>query len=520
MRIRLALVLVLAASVSTLVATQTQRPVFRPKVVLVPIDVRVLDDHGALVTDLEARNFSIFEDGRRQEIAFFEKSPAAGSTPGKSETGRTFLISLARGRLQGPSKGLTNLIQFVRRDLSASDRVGIVAYDRVSELTVNHESVAAFLERYADEHEAIENVLANYFTGLQAMYWDHVMPEGIQKKIDHLFEGHASPEFRRLPRLVAPDEDAYRRERDDILADRDHAEERMATLVIAEQDLDNLYTSVEVLRFLPGEKHLIFISDQPAEALRLKDAERAAALASDGRVSVSFVQVGGDPGKGWVRDTPGGPPRFDTRTFNQLFALENFRSATRMTGGTFSAYEYADRALSRIDERTRSGYVLAYYPSHDSNDGKMRKITVNVDRKGLTVSHRQSYLAAEAPAPSELPAVMARDRISAAFDDWRDFPEIGVTLTANVSGSQLEVDAEIDPASVGTSGAVSDLFVGITADRSRTKILARSQDLVAPGSWRIHKLLPIKMPASGARVKVVVYDQVRDRVGSATVKLK
>jgi VWFA-related protein len=520
MRGRLALGLLLTAG-STFVVAQTQRPVFRPKVVLVPVDVRVLDEHGALVRNLEARNFSIFEDGRRQEIAFFEKTAPADSVAARSDTARTFLIALGRGRLQGPSKGLQSLIQFVRHDLSANDRIGVVAYDRVSELTTHHEQVAAFLERYADQHEAIENVMANYFTGLHAMYWDRVMPADLQTKIDRVFEGPALPAFRRLPRLVAPDDEAYRRERDEILADRDRAEERMATLIIKEQDLDNLYTSVEVLRFLPGEKHVIFVAGQPPEGITLKEAERFATLASDGRVSVSLLQVGGDPGKGWVVDKPGAQPRFDTRSFPQLFALEAFRSATRITGGAFSAYEYADNALSRIDDRTRSGYVLAYYPSQDSSDGKLRKITVAVDRKGLTVSHRQFYLAAEGPSTAELPATMARDRIGAAFDDWRDFHDIGVTVEAAVKGSELEVNATIDPASLGNSEVPSSFFVGITADRSRTKVLARFQDRIDVGiDWRIHKLLPIKTPVKGARVKIVIYDQARDRIGSATVKLK
>jgi hypothetical protein len=52
-------------------------------------------------------------------------------------------------------------------------------------------------------------------------------------------------------------------------------------------------------------------------------------------------------------------------------------------------------------------------------------------------------------------------------------------------------------------------------------VLARFQDRVdVGGDWRIHKLLPIKTPVHGARVKVVVYDQARDRLGAASVKLK
>src|SRR5688572_21857256 len=52
------------------VGAQTQQPI-RSGIVLVPLDVRVVDRDGNPVTDLTAADFTVYENGIRQEIAHF-----------------------------------------------------------------------------------------------------------------------------------------------------------------------------------------------------------------------------------------------------------------------------------------------------------------------------------------------------------------------------------------------------------------------------------------------------------------
>jgi Ca-activated chloride channel family protein len=51
-----------------------QRPAFRGSVDVVPLTVTVTDGSRRHVTDLEQHDFKVFEDGRLQEIAFFQKT--------------------------------------------------------------------------------------------------------------------------------------------------------------------------------------------------------------------------------------------------------------------------------------------------------------------------------------------------------------------------------------------------------------------------------------------------------------
>jgi hypothetical protein len=119
------------------------RGAFRSRVVLVPIDVRVVDERGNPVADLTERDFTIFEDDVRQDIRHFA---AHAFTARRSETGRgatlrrapgfemapvehrTFLIVMGRGRLNSPGDGLDAMLDFVRDRLLPQDQVGVLAF--------------------------------------------------------------------------------------------------------------------------------------------------------------------------------------------------------------------------------------------------------------------------------------------------------------------------------------------------------------------------------------------------------
>jgi Ca-activated chloride channel family protein len=75
---RLALCLVMAAGVGVLGAQQKPAPtppqVFRAGVELVSLNVTVTDSAGRYVTDLGEADFSVFEDGAKQDLTFFNRN--------------------------------------------------------------------------------------------------------------------------------------------------------------------------------------------------------------------------------------------------------------------------------------------------------------------------------------------------------------------------------------------------------------------------------------------------------------
>ena len=209
----LALLILLAQGV----AGQQPPPTFRGGTVLVPIDVRVLDKAGDAVRDLTRDDFTVLEDGVVQQITQFSATDYTAPLPRRDDARaaaiderrlphRTLLIVLGRGRLQGPSRGFDAIESFIRTRLSPRDRLGLVAYDRVTDLTTDHASILRLLRVYRSAHEEIEALLDHWFSGLTAFFTRRDAPPGIQRKIDAIFTHPDAPPARHLVSLAAPGE--------------------------------------------------------------------------------------------------------------------------------------------------------------------------------------------------------------------------------------------------------------------------------------------------------------------------
>jgi VWFA-related protein len=74
-RLSLAAVCVLACVVVVPAHSQGQRPSFRSTIDIVSLNVTVIDGANHYITDLEQPDFSVFEDGIKQDIVFFTRRP-------------------------------------------------------------------------------------------------------------------------------------------------------------------------------------------------------------------------------------------------------------------------------------------------------------------------------------------------------------------------------------------------------------------------------------------------------------
>jgi hypothetical protein len=255
---------------------QTQVPGgIRSRVVLVPVDVRVIDRNDDPVTDLRKTDFTIEENGVAPTIAHFStqtysaQPPRAASVPALRRgpglentppTHRTFAILLGRGRLQGSSKGLDAVIEFVGRGLLPQDRVAVLAYGRATDLTTDRASILRLLERYKEKHTMIEALLDQFFDpyGLAFLYHtEH--PPWIKPRIDELFSGAGMPAVRHIAALEPPDGGEFERDRRLIMGafDRDDPEGGFIFNQEAREDLEKLHAAIEYLRYLEGEKHVV-----------------------------------------------------------------------------------------------------------------------------------------------------------------------------------------------------------------------------------------------------------------------
>ena len=306
------------------------QPTFRGGVVVVPVDVRVLDREGKPVTDLKESDFTVFEDGVRQTISHFSThsfsaiTTAPGTKPAvrtratppiQEQSARIFLIVLGRGRLQDVSNGLDAVIHLVRQRLLPQDQVAVLAWNRATDFTTDHEKIVAVLERFKKRHEGIENSLQFQLSGLAAVYGSKDIPANLQRDIEEVFRGPGAVASRQItpepvtdPKQLADDQ--RRALEASMLADvagsgvdplaRAAADNPplpfdayAAASAQAMQDLGNLYTGIEYLRYLEGEKHLIFVTEQGMHLPRAETENGLAARANNARVAIDTIQTGG-----------------------------------------------------------------------------------------------------------------------------------------------------------------------------------------------------------------------------------
>jgi hypothetical protein len=216
------------------------------------------------------------------------------------------------------------------------------------------------------------------------------------------------------------------------------------------------------------------------------------------------------------------------------------RGLSETTGGMASISEYSRPALARLDEATTSSYLLGYYPTNSKWDGAFRSISVKVNRPSVTVAYRRGYNARVASPVFDRLEYVTRFRMEGALD-YRDVvKDIGVNVTASLAWADkrtfVDVKARIDPATLHFEVRNGISFGRVTVavvpmDSSHAVIGGKyNRQVVYPEYNRetmelVRKIgvpydarLPV--PPGTRFIRVIVYDPLADRIGTAGVDVR
>jgi VWFA-related protein len=579
-------------------APQPPQATFRSRISVVPVDVRVIDANGKPVIGLNAGDFIVTEDGVRQELKHFsgyalaaEEAPPPGTPPALRgapgaeivpQKGRIFLFVLGRGRLQEPSKGMDALLRFVREQLLPQDQVAMLAWNRATDFTTDHRKVLRTLERFRAGHEEIEARLVHQAIGLQGMYGGTTPAPAVQKKIDELFYGPGGSDARSLAPVPVTDAarvaDDTRRitdalQRAEILSTQaipqafgvtetalrqadlynTSFEQYVADAMQRAQDMSSLYTGIEYMRYLEGEKHLVYLTEYGVQLERLEDDLSLAAMANDARVVIDTIQTGGLAGPAPVsfQAGMGSMTVGSVQSSKAPFAtqspsakperLTTLQTISALTGGVSSTTAYAASGFGRINDATLSGYLLGYYPTNADWNGRYRKIDVRVNRPGLTVMFRHGYYGRDRLMPLDRRSFITFNRVMAAGVEGTEIKDIKVSVKASASpgeGGALTayVGVLVDLAAITFAQdgdrRIATLAVTVFCTDSKEDLVGELwqkadlalkeetyQRLLRDGY--VHRaVVPLKANAKLGYVKAVVYDYGGDVVGSAILRIK
>jgi hypothetical protein len=221
--------------------------------------------------------------------------------------------------------------------------------------------------------------------------------------------------------------------------------------------------------------------------------------------------------------------------WNQTFAFKALRNISEFTGGVSSIAEDGAKAMERINDVTRATYLLGYYPTNATWDGKYRKVQIKTSRPGVSVLYRQGYYGRKEMFAFNRRDFITNQRIQTAAGFRRTIDDIRVKLDAKLSraksgpGYELSASLSIDPSKLAFTFVEGVHNGRITIalycfDESGNLIVTGNQtadlklkdaDYKAVLAKGVPYAVTVPINPGVRRVRAVVYDFKADLIGSA-----
>ncbi len=531
-------------------------------------------------------------------VATNEQLPTAIRPPDQ----RTFLIFIGRGRHYQNSNALPMLIRFVREQLGPSDRVAVMAYSRASDFTTDHNAIARTLERYTEISQDIEPKLTLASTGLAAVYARKTLLKPFQSRIDRIFEGAiasrrvvpnrgsaqsarerqvrdllgdsvraesqdlARNRMRDQQRVISGNGDAttapaaetpqesadyLNRTQLDLVTDGLPFDEFVAARSITEQDVEQLYAAISYLRFMVGEKHLLFMTEDGLVLPSMEDDRGLGRIASDARVRIHTLLTSGvNTSSGgstfdasYMPGTPtrGGPlPGFWTAA--KALSLQSLENLSNITGGNCFIHREVGQALREANQTTSFFYLLGYVPADPDTNGRFRRIEVQLQRPGVTLHYRRGYFAHDDLKLYDSEQLITHTRVSTALQYEGQLQDVKFTLEAKkeyqgnppkarvrmitrlMPGADLyKQEADRYNGKLHVSYFVVSRNGSLLAETSDDVVMALRQpsyEKVMREGMVLSKELEVEDNGKPLQVKLVVYDAKNDRLGVDLVSVE
>ena len=557
--------LLLATGLQAPAAEEQQPLAFEETVRLVEVPVWVLGSGGQPVTDLTAADFSLKEDGKDQEIAFFELLDYDRASPQTVRFPRQYLF-LFDAVFSDPFaiiRARRAAIDFVERDWGPND-VGAVA------MITAKEGVKLVCNFTSDRR-----VLSEALNSLGNAGWTSEVRGPAQFALLTSQAPSAAVE-RPSGGQGSQGTAEVRAEVEAAIAEHLRQQEGQAQLAdfrrykqFAGQLMSTLDRLGIALRALQGVKHVVYFSQGVEERVLgtqslesfSADAEAVMRAGSD---SDAAAEAFADRNQSETSFGDTGLRSFMTQSLARMAsnsvlvhpvdisgllgetkeAVDDSRGGGRgLTFLTFLAGETGGHlyknsnditgSLEELSQSTRALYVLAFYPKKVSNEGKYHKLRVQVNRKGVDVSGRPGYFD-DKPFQqySQLErtfhlanAIVKSDLINTAFVPLSyasAFPSADGTVRIPVV-----VEIPLQRFTPDPKGILHLEVYGFLLDQSGEFHDYFERQLTLPEAElrqnQVHsvKLLEqfVREPAAGYQVRVVARDSFGGALGSATIEV-
>ncbi len=423
--------------------------VFPAAVKLVQVDAVVSDSKGNLVTDLEADDFEVYQDGKPQQITHASYISIAPETSSLAPT-TPAVVRPRRGEPPAPPSLPTRLRpEQVRRTMA-------VVVDDLGLSFVSIDRVRRALRKFVDTQMQPGDLVAITWTGVSMGALSQFTAD---KRILH----------------AAIDRIAWNMMGRDGSAPLPRGEP--GRLLVG--SLESIRHVVDGMRDLPGRKSVVLFSESMSpydedgviDLLVMEKLRTVTDSASRAWVVIYSVDPRGLEAFEGSADESALPRPYFERSRASQESKEGMRHLAEETGGFFVDNDNDIAGGVRQAHEDQKGYYLIGYDPTARTSGakagkpKPRNIKVKVKRPGMTVRSRSGFLGTPDPSPRPAPPATRQAQMTAALRSPFTTGDIRTRLTGLFSnagsGAKPGARKDADAARKGKDGSFIDTMLHI-----------------------------------------------------------
>jgi VWFA-related protein len=517
--------------------TSTPLPTYEVLSNMVVVDVTVRDRKGNLVGDLTKDDFKVYEDNVPQQIVTFALENIPVGPPPTPAPSVPSVAADAPAATTTPKPGVINLglnpDQPVKAEDLAGKRMVILFFDLSSlgteDLIRSVDTARNFLVKQTGPQDLV--AVATYSSVLELV-------QDLTNDRDlllHTLNGLVSTDSGDAAVEDLSDQDTS----DDVFV----PDTTQFNIFNTDRRLSALETLAKMYRDLPEKKSLVYFSDGITTTGVENNAQIRSTVDNANRSNMSIYSV---DSRGLVALPPGGnasqwSPKgramytgaaMRTQRSNLSSSQETLTTLSHDTGGMeFQDSNDLSLALKKAQEDTRVYYVMGYFSTNAKEDGKYRKIRVEVNRPDVKVDHRPGYFASKAFAQLnqqerdlQLQQAMAVDKpftdvpviLEANYfrrDNNTSYVPLSIELKGNGiqfadKGTQKQATFEFLAQAVDPKGRVT----GVARDQVQIRLPAESAEKIKAGG--ILYSTGFQLRPGDYNLKFLVRDNANGKLGS------
>jgi VWFA-related protein len=442
---------------------QPQQGLYRFKVTsdLVLVSVTVRDKRGNLVRDLKQSDFTIAEDGKAQKISSFDiqdvQSYAEGGPAQMESQGK-------------PEKVLTTAEQ-VTPDILRDRRLIVLFLDFTSMQPDEVERAMSSAEKFVEKQMTPADLVA-------------VVTLGNTLKVEQDFTADRDALTRVLRRVHGVDGQGF--ESTDMNADSQtengqafSADDTEYNIFNTDRKLQAIAAISQTLGRLDQKKSILFFGGGVEKTGTENQSQLRAAINAAVRANVSLYPVdvrglqamvpGGNATQASLRGTSAYSGRAVSAQFDSNFqSQETLVTLASDTGGkAFLDTNDFGKAYEKVQADSAAYYVLGYRSSNTNMDGRLRRITVKVNRGDLKLEYRNAYY-----GPRDFRHFTKDDREQQLDDEIAsDLPNTDLPVYLSTEFFRSEEDKNFVPVSIVVPGNAIPFAQASDKDKATLDVL-------------------------------------------------